>query len=740
MNRTRIVPRLPFLAALLVVGSCNEKIDPKIVEIAEAARLSITQQPSATVQNAAVLPVQPIVQLVDEDGVAIAQAGVEITVAAGEGGGTLGGAPKATTGADGQATFSGLSITGTAGAHKLVFNSVPLVGAVSNPIALTPGPATSLSIQTQPSATAQLGVAFATQPEVRLLDVSGNQTGPANVAVTVAKASGNGTLGGTTTANTSASGLASFAGLLISDSLGAHTLSFSALTLASVTSATINVTAGAASQITVTRQPSAVIVSGVPFAEQPIIQLRDPQGNAVAQAGVAVIATIFSGGGTLNGTTSVNTDAKGAATFTNLSVTGSDGTRVLRFTGGGFVVNSITLSMGGTGSVAGSITLDGGSTALTGGFVELLDGSTVVSTATVSASGTYSIGPISVKSYSLRYQPPLTHSIGTGELVTKPVNISTNTTSTVDFKAQPAVYSDDFQSYTNVSDITYGALGIKTSLTPGKFGYTPAGLINYVRTVSQGDHTAPYGVGGDGLGLFALPATEGPFNDKAFRYTWAASPNNTPGGKRTPPGAADISNYYVKQEFRTAVTAFPAGTSEVWLRFTDKLSSNFRVGGAGATGSEMEYKYFFISISTNKTGSSYAPVQIELDDQNTNPSPNIILRTKLIDHTGGSAIQRQSKDQNLAANFLGGWHTWVVGITGIGTANALVSVYLDGVLFTSVTGSYLAEAGTVVGGSATDIIFEMGANINNGPDQEQYRWWREIGVYKSRPSLKPLVP
>jgi hypothetical protein len=32
----------------------------------------------------------------------------------------------------------------------------------------------------------------------------------------------------------------------------------------------------------------------------------------------------------------------------------------------------------------------------------------------------------------------------------------------------------------------------------------------------------------------------------------------------------------------------------------------------------------------------------------------------------------------------------------------------------------------------------MGANINNGPDQAQSRWWRELGVYKTRPSLLGL--
>jgi hypothetical protein len=299
------------------------------------------------------------------------------------------------------------------------------------------------------------------------------------------------------------------------------------------------------------------------------------------------------------------------------------------------------------------------------------------------------------------------------------------------------MYSDDFQSYSDVSKITYGDLN-NHAPTLGNFGFKSPQLFDYVKATSQGDHSAPYGVAADGIGQFSLPATEGPFGDKAFKYTWAASPQNVPGPLRSPAANSDISNYYVKEEFRTAPNTLPVGTTELWLRFTDKLSSNFRVGGAGATGAMMEYKYFFIQMHTDNTGFSFAPIQLELDDQNTNPSASLLLRLKLIDIVSGNQVQRQSVDQALGGTFLGSWHTWVVGITGIGTASCVVTVYRDGVQFSQVSGSWLV--GSTIGGASTQILFEMGANINNGPDQEQNRWWRELGIYKSRPSLKPLVP
>ncbi|HET7186494.1 MAG TPA: LamG-like jellyroll fold domain-containing protein, partial [Gemmatimonadaceae bacterium] len=98
-----------------------------------------------------------------------------------------------------------------------------------------------------------------------------------------------------------------------------------------VTITTTTATASAASLAIVT-QPATAATSGVPLATQPAVQLRDASGAVVAQSGVGVLAAIASGGGTLGGTTTVVTDASGVARFTNLSITGTTGSRTLRFT------------------------------------------------------------------------------------------------------------------------------------------------------------------------------------------------------------------------------------------------------------------------------------------------------------------------------------------------------------------------------------------------------------------------
>jgi adhesin/invasin len=93
-------------------------------------------------------------------------------------------------------------------------------------------------------------------------------------------------------------------------------------------------TAGAATKLTITTQPSSSAQNAIVFGQQPAIQLRDGPGNAVSQAGVPVTVAIASGGGSLGVTTTVNTTANGLATFTNLRITDQVGNHTLTFTSG----------------------------------------------------------------------------------------------------------------------------------------------------------------------------------------------------------------------------------------------------------------------------------------------------------------------------------------------------------------------------------------------------------------------
>src|SRR5689334_23488779 len=66
--------------------------------------------------------------------------------------------------------------------------------------------------------------------------------------------------------------------------------------------------------LAVVTQPPATAQSGVALSQAPVVELRDQNGAAFAEAGVTV-AVAASSGANATGTTSQPTDAQGRATF-----------------------------------------------------------------------------------------------------------------------------------------------------------------------------------------------------------------------------------------------------------------------------------------------------------------------------------------------------------------------------------------------------------------------------------------
>jgi hypothetical protein len=96
--------------------------------------------------------------------------------------------------------------------------------------------------------------------------------------------------------------------------------------------------------LAITTQPPASALDAEVFdpASQPVITVRDEQGNP--ESGVIVTATVASGGGTLQGTATATTDATGIATFGDLGIHGS-GAQTLQFAAGGGTVTSSQISL-----------------------------------------------------------------------------------------------------------------------------------------------------------------------------------------------------------------------------------------------------------------------------------------------------------------------------------------------------------------------------------------------------------
>src|SRR5262249_29951873 len=147
----------------------------------------------------------------------------------------------------GVATFSTLSVDHSGTGYRLAASATGLTGATSNTFNITVGGAAQLAVTRQPAATGQAGGGLGTQPQVQVRDASGNNVSQNGVVITATISTGP---GGATltnaTANTNASGLATFSGLRINGLVGTYDLTFSATSLTSATSNDIVLSAGTA--------------------------------------------------------------------------------------------------------------------------------------------------------------------------------------------------------------------------------------------------------------------------------------------------------------------------------------------------------------------------------------------------------------------------------------------------------------------------------------------------------------
>ena len=291
-----------------------------------AAQLIISTQPSSTATDGVALATQPVVAVQDANGNTITGSGPAVTLAISSGTGTLACTTNPVTAASGIATFAGCSITGTVGAFTLVATSTGLTSATTSGITLASGAATKLVVTTQPAGAVN-GVALTTQPTVSVQDVGGN-TVASSAHVTLAIASGTGTLACTTNPVTAASGIATFANCSITGTAGTFTLIASAAGLTSATTSSITLAAGPVAGLIFTSQPTAA-TNGIAFSPQPVVDVVDANGNRVTTSTAAITLAIASGSGTLTCTTNPVAAVSGTARFSGCKITGLAGSYTL---------------------------------------------------------------------------------------------------------------------------------------------------------------------------------------------------------------------------------------------------------------------------------------------------------------------------------------------------------------------------------------------------------------------------
>ena len=184
-----------------------------------AGSITVFTEPAGAV-NGANFTTQPVAKIGTTSGKIV-------TASIASGSGTLSGTLSATTGGDGKATFTNLKIIGTAGSFRLQFSAIGYQSVLSASFTLAGSPTASKLVVSRQPVGGNSGSALSTQPIVRAADSGGNFTNTASRQITATLFSGGGTLSGTAVATTNASGIATFANLVVSGSTGLYVLRFS---------------------------------------------------------------------------------------------------------------------------------------------------------------------------------------------------------------------------------------------------------------------------------------------------------------------------------------------------------------------------------------------------------------------------------------------------------------------------------------------------------------------------------
>ena len=186
-------------------------------------------------------------------------------------------------------------------------------------LTVSPGPASQLKIQTEPSGTATAGQVFQVQPVIYEEDQYGNlETGDNSTMVTASVPSGFGPLLGSTTA-TVVGGIARFTNLFFDDSPENIMLSFSSGTLVAATSSNIDVSSAAAAKVVFGQEPSNTS-TGDPISPAVTVKVEDAFGNVVTSDNSSVTLTLSTGVFEGNSNAATMTAVNGVATFSSLKI------------------------------------------------------------------------------------------------------------------------------------------------------------------------------------------------------------------------------------------------------------------------------------------------------------------------------------------------------------------------------------------------------------------------------------
>ena len=320
---------------------------------------------------------------------------------------------------------------------------------------------------------------------IQVQDAQGNPVPQGGIPIVVTITSGQ--VGATLeneSRNTNLSGRVTFSTLRISgppddDYVLTFTASFGGAPLTPVSSEALTVTAGGATRLVLTTQPSTSAQSGVPFAQQPVVQVVDGTGNPVA-GNRTIEVEIADGGGTLVGDATVSTNGGSTATFSGLAISGTVGSRTLLFSSGALTPvesNPIDLTTG----PAASISIQAGNNQQAQVGTTLGTDPAVV----IRDSGGNPVGGVEVTFEVIG---------GGGSATPSPVISGSNGIAATNWTLGPDAGANQLRATASVGQVTFDAtgteLGTTTGLTLEPPTPTTSGTqVTFTATVSSGGGT-----------------------------------------------------------------------------------------------------------------------------------------------------------------------------------------------------------------------------------------------------------
>lgn len=345
MTRVRRLPGWLLMAAIAVASlRCGSDLGDPAVDPASVQEVSGNGQ-AGLINEPLAEPL--IVQVEDDAGAPLEGVTVRWTVS---GGGRVD-RSQVVTGADGMASVV-RTLGGVAGEQTTTatVEDLPPVEFISIAEA---GAVPQLLVATQPSPNAVTGEVLPQQPVIQLEDGTG-QPGGAGVEVTASVAGA--TLSGAATVLSDEEGVARFTNLALTGDDGSYAILFEAEGYVAVQSNQIELssTPVETGRLVMVTHPSGQADNGEVFARQPVVRVEDANG-APLPAGVPV--TVTAQGATVTGTTTVESDDDGLATFTDLALTGPSGNYRLAFSAPDFTgVESNPVALTTLGSESGEWT------------------------------------------------------------------------------------------------------------------------------------------------------------------------------------------------------------------------------------------------------------------------------------------------------------------------------------------------------------------------------------------------